>query len=249
MCRRSCREKLSRIWWRMMRAISMRELPPAERPRERLLNQGANALKTAELLAILLRTGTSGRPVLDLADFLLSHFGSLEALSRASVGELAKVKGVGQAKAIGLKAAFALAARLARSEAEARSIETADDVALLLGEEMRLLDYESVRVICLNTKHMVLAVEEVTRGTLNESLFHPREAFRPAIARQAHAVILVHNHPSGNPQPSDADLHVTRRMKEAGELLQIELLDNVILGAPQAGNEKSFFSFKNEGLL
>ena len=232
-----------------MTATSMRELPPAERPRERLLNQGANALKTAELLAILLRTGTSERPVLELADFLLSHFGSLEALSRASVGELAKVKGIGQAKAIGLKAAFALAARLARSEAEARSIETADDVARLLGEEMRLLDYESVRVICLNTKHMVLAVEEVTRGTLNESLFHPREAFRPALARQAHAVILVHNHPSGNPQPSDADLHVTRRMKEAGELLQIELLDHVILGAPQAGEGKSFFSFKNEGLL
>ncbi len=196
-----------------------------------------------------MRTGTSGRPVLDLADFLLTHFGSLEALSRAPVGELAKIKGVGQAKAIGLKAAFALAARLARSEAEARAIETADDVASLLGEEMRLLDYESVRVICLNTKHMVLAVEEVTRGTLNESLFHPREALRPAIARQAHAVILVHNHPSGNPRPSDSDLHVTRRMKEAGALLQIELLDHVILGAPRKGDEKSFFSFKNEGLL
>ena len=228
---------------------TMRELPPAERPRERLLNQGANALKTAELLAILLRTGTSGRPVLDLADFLLTHFGSLEALSRAPVGELAKIKGIGQAKAIGLKAAFALAARLARSEAEARSIATADDVARLLGEEMRLLDFESVRVICLNTQHMVLAVEEVTRGTLNESLFHPREAFRPALARQAHAVILVHNHPSGNPQPSEADLHVTRRMKEAGALLQVELLDHVILGRRARGVEKNFFSFKNEGLL
>jgi DNA repair protein RadC len=214
-----------------------------------LLNQGANALKTAELLAILLRTGTSGRPVLDLADFLLTHFGSLEALSRASVGELAKVKGVGQAKAIGLKAAFALAARMVRSEAEARSIETPEDISRLLGDEMRLLDYESVRVICLNTQHKVLAVEEVSRGTLNESLLHPREAFRPALARQAHAVILVHNHPSGNPQPSDADLHVTRRMKEAGALLQIELLDHVILGAPRAGDEKNYFSFKNEGLL
>ena len=228
---------------------TMRELPPAERPRERLLNQGANALKTAELLAILLRTGTSGRPVMDLADFLLTHFGSLEALSRASVGELAKVKGVGQAKAIGLKAAFALAARLARSEAEARAIESAEDVACLLGEEMRLLDFESMRVICLNTKHMVLAVEEVTRGTLNESLFHPREAFRPALARQAHAVILVHNHPSGNPRPSDADLRVTRTMKEAGKILQIEVLDHVILGAPQKAGGKSYFSFKDEGLL
>lgn len=232
-----------------MTAILMRELPLAERPRERLLNQGANALKTAELLAILLRTGTTERPVLELAEFLLVHFGSLEALSRAPVGELSRIKGIGQAKAIGLKAAFALAARLARSEAEARSIATADDVARLLGEEMRLLDFESVRVICLNTKHMVLAVEEVTRGTLNESLFHPREAFRPALTRQAHAVILVHNHPSGNPQPSEADMEVTRRMKEAGTLLQVELLDHVILGAPRPGDEKAFFSFKNEGLL
>jgi DNA repair protein RadC len=226
----------------------MREMPATERPRERLLNQGATALKTGELLAILLRTGTAGRPVLELADFLLTHFGSLEALSRAPVGELAKVKGVGQAKAIGLKAAFALAARLARSEAEARAIEGAEDIARLLGEEMRLLDYESLRVVCLNTKHMVLAVEEVSRGTVNETLFHPREALRPAIARQAHAIILVHNHPSGNARPSDSDLHVTRRMREAGQLMQIELLDHVILGAPRKG-EKGYFSFKDAGLL
>ena len=196
-----------------------------------------------------MRTGTSERPVLELAEFLLTHFGSLEALSRAPVGELAKIKGIGEAKAIGLKAAFALAARLARTEAEARSVDTPEDVSRLLGEEMRLLDYESVRVICLNTKHKLLAVEEVTRGILNESLFHPREAFRPALARQAHAVILVHNHPSGNTSPSDADIQVTRRMKQAGELLQIELLDHVILGAPGAGDGRNFFSFKNEGLL
>ena len=228
---------------------TMHELPPAERPRERLLNQGANSLKTSELIAILLRTGTSERPVLALAEFLLAHFGSLEALSRAPVGELMRVKGVGQAKAIELKAAFALAARLARSEAESRAIETAADIAQLLGEEMRLLDHESVRVVCLNAKHMVLAVEEITRGILNESLFHPREAFRPALARQAHAVILVHNHPSGNPQPSDADLRVTRQMKDAGHLLQIELLDHVILGAPSPKNERGYFSFKDAGLL
>ena len=227
----------------------MREMPPAERPRERLLNQGANALKTAELLAILLRTGTKDRPVLELADFLLNHFGSLEALSRAPIGELMKVKGVGQAKAIELKAAFALAARLARSEAEARSIDTAEDVARLLGEEMRLLDFESVRVICLNTKHKVLAVEEVSRGTLNESLFHPREAFRPAISRQAHAVILVHNHPSGNTMPSEADVQITRLLRQAGEVMRIEVLDHVILGAPQAGEERAYFSFKDAGML
>jgi DNA repair protein RadC len=228
---------------------TMREVPPADRPRERLLNLGANALKTTELLAILLRTGTTDRPVLELAEFLLAHFGSLEALSRAPVGELERIKGVGQAKAIGLKAAFALAARLARSEAESRPIDGAEDVACLLGEEMRLLDYESLRVICLNTKHKVLAVEEVTRGTLNESLFHPREAFRPALARQAHAVIFVHNHPSGNPQPSDADRVVTRKMRDAGELLQIEVVDHVILGAPREGEMRAYFSFKADGFL
>jgi DNA repair protein RadC len=229
-------------------ASTMRELAPAERPRERLLNQGANALKTSELIAILLRTGTAERPVLELAEFLLAHFGSLEALSRAPVGELMKIKGVGEAKAIELKAAFALAARLARSEAESRAIETAEDIARLLGEEMRLLDFESVRVVSLNTKHMVLAVDEISRGTLNESLFHPREAFRGAVARGAHAVILVHNHPSGNPKPSDADVRVTRVMKEAGTLLQMELLDHVILGAP-GKDGKAHFSFKDEGLL
>ena len=159
------------------------------------------------------------------------------------MGELTKIKGVGRGEGDraegGVCAGGAAGAERGGSRAP---IETAEDVARLLGEEMRLLDYESVRVICLNTKHKVLAVEEVTRGTLNESLFHPREAFRPALARQAHAVILVHNHPSGNPQPSDADLHVTRRMKQAGELLQIELLDHVILGAPRSGRWARIFS-------
>jgi DNA repair protein RadC len=233
-----------------MTGSSMHEVPPAERPRERLLQRGAEALKTAELLAILLRTGTKDLPVLELADFLLTHFGSLEALSRAPIGELVRIKGVGPAKAIELKAAFAIAARMNRSEAEACPIESAEDIARLLGDEMRLLDYESVRVVCLNTKHKVLAVEEVTRGTLNESLFHPREAFRPALTRQAHAVILVHNHPSGDARPSDADVHVTRQMKQAGELLQIALLDHVILGAPQKnGTGRNYFSFKDGGLL
>jgi DNA repair protein RadC len=232
-----------------MTGSSMREMPPAERPRERLLHRGADALKSAELLAILLRTGTHDRPVLELAEFLLTHFGSLEALSRAPITELSRVKGVGQAKAIGLKAAFAIAARMTRTEAEARPVATAEDVSRLLGEEMRLLDHESVRVICLNTQHKVLAIEEITRGTLNESLFHPREAFRPALTRHAYAVIMVHNHPSGDARPSEADVQVTRRMKEAGQIMGIELLDHVILGAPMALEGKSYFSFKDEHML
>jgi DNA repair protein RadC len=232
-----------------MGVTSVREMPAEERPRERLVQRGPDALKTSELLAILLRTGTTERPVLELAEFLLHHFGSLEALSRATVPELSRIKGVGQAKAIGLKAAFALAARLARTGAEARAINHAADVAALLGEEMRLLSHESVRVLCLNAQHRILAIEEITRGLLNQSLVHPREVFRPALARQACAIILVHNHPSGCVDPSDADRVITRQMKDAGELLQVELLDHVILGAPERAGGPGYFSFRDSGLL
>jgi DNA repair protein RadC len=232
-----------------MSGISLSELPPDERPRERLVKLGPKSLSTAELLAILLRTGVKNRPVMDLAHFLLNHFGSLEALSRASVEDLSRIKGVGPAKAIGLKAAFALAARLALMDAETRSIDQPEDVARLLGEEMRLLDFESVRVLCLNTKHKLLAIEEISRGLLNQSLFHPREAFRPAIARQAHAIVLVHNHPSGDPTPSASDVEVTKCLVKAGEILRIEVLDHVILGAPRPGKSEAFFSFKNAGMI
>jgi DNA repair protein RadC len=226
----------------------IKELTPAERPRERLLSRGAEALKTSELLAILLRTGHSGASALQVGEQLLHAFGSLESLSRASVQELSKIKGIGPAKAIELRAAFALGARLSRSTAEMRSAETPQDIFQLLGEEMRLLDHESVRVILLNTKLKVLAIEEISRGTLNESLFHPREAFRPAIGRQAYGVVLVHNHPSGDPAPSVADRRITRQMQQAAELLQIRLLDHVIIGAPGEGRA-SYFSFKENGLL
>lgn len=227
----------------------IREMAPQERPRERLLRQGADALKTSELIAILLRTGTIGLSAIDVADKLIAQHGTLEALSRASISDLAKVKGVGQTKAIQLKAAFTLGARLSRSEAESRTVETPDDVYALLGEEMRLLDYESVRVISLNTRYKFLAIDEISRGTLSESLFHPREAFRHALARQAHGVILVHNHPSGDPSPSRADRHITTQLKAAGELLQIEVHDHVILGAPRVDQPQPWFSFRQNGAL
>lgn len=224
-------------------------MAPQERPRERLLRQGPASLKTGELLAILLRTGTKGSSAVDIAEKLLAQFGSLEALSRASVGEMARVKGVGQTKAIQLKAAFTLGARLSRSEAESRSVETPQDVYSLLGNEMRLLDYESIRVISVNTRLKCLAVDEVSRGTMSESLFHPREAFRHALARQAYAVILVHNHPSGDPSPSSADRKVTEMMQQAGKVLQIQVLDHIIIGAPRPGQPQAWFSFREQGVL
>jgi DNA repair protein RadC len=224
-------------------------MAPQERPRERLQQRGAGALKTGELLAILLRTGTKGFSAIQVGEQLLKQFNSLESLSRASVDEIARVKGVGPAKAIQLKAAFALGARLSRTEAESRAVETPEDVYSLLGEEMRLLDYESIRVVSLNTKYKLLGIDEISRGTLNESLFHPREAFRPALARQAYAIILAHNHPSGNPAPSLADKQITRILKQAGDLLQVEVFDHIVLGAPHPNQPQPWFSFREHGLI
>ncbi len=225
----------------------IRETDPQERPRERLLRLGAENLKTAELIAILLRTGMKGASAVDVAEKMPAQYGgSLEALSRASVQELARVKAVGRTKAIQLKAAFAIGARMSRSSAESRTVETPEDVYALLGEEMRQLDYESVRIISVNTRYKFLAVDEISRGTLNSSLFHPREAFRHAIGRNAYGVILVHNHPSGDPAPSKPDRDVTRQLCEAGNVLQIDVLDHIILGAPPPGRPPTWFRFRQK---
>lgn len=225
-------------------------MPPEERPRERLLKQGASSLRIAELIAILLRTGTKGSSAIDIAEQMLSQYGgSLEALSRASVSELAKIKGVGQTKAIQLKAAFSIGTRLSRTEAESRSIDTPEAVFSLLGEEMRQLDHECVRVISLNTRYKLLAIDDVSHGTLSASLFHPREAYRHALARQACAVVLVHNHPSGDPTPSSDDRKITKQFVDAGDLLQIKVLDHIILGSPRPNQPQPWFSFRENGLI
>jgi DNA repair protein RadC len=214
-----------------------------------LLRQGASALKNSELIAILLRTGTKGVSVLQVAEAMLQRFGSLEVLSRAEIGDLSRIKGIGQAKAIELKAAFTLGARLSASLAESRAIDTPEDVYALMGEEMRLLGYESLRVILLNTKQKVVGIEEVTRGTVNESLFHPREVLRPAVTRQAYGFVLVHNHPSGDPTPSNADKKVTSMLRQACELMAIKLMDHIIIGAPRGADTKPYYSFRAHGLL
>ncbi len=170
-------------------------------------------------------------------------------MSRASVQELAQTKGIGQAKGIELKAAFTLGARLARTLAEKQAITSAQDVYALLGDEMRMLEYESLRIICLNTKGRILGIEEVSRGILDATLFHAREVFRHAIARQAYGIIAVHNHPSGNPTPSTGDHEITKNLRDAGKLLEIELFDHVILGAPQSNNQLPYYSFRETGYL
>jgi len=227
---------------------TIHELPLQERPREKLLSRGVSALSDAELIAILLRTGTRGTNVIALAQQLLQRFGSFAGLARTSVLELAKVKGIGSAKGLQLAASFAVGARLAAERIRNEPIDNPQTIYDLLGPEMRLLDRESLRAVLLDAKQRIIAVPEISLGTLNESLAHPREIFKAAITHSAFSFILVHNHPSGDPSPSEADGRLTRRVAEASRILQIILHDHVIIGTPHKGST-GYFSFKEAGVI
>lgn len=234
----------------MPETVRIKDLPASERPRERLLAKGAEALATEELIAILLRTGTAGVSALDAARALLKQFGSLDALSRARIEELASLRGMGRDKAVTLKAAFTLAQRLAREvAATAPVLETPQQVADLLREDCRAREVEHFQVLLLNTRRRLIRVEPVpvSQGTLDTILVHPREVFKAAIAANAAALVLVHNHPSGDPTPSEADVRVTRELIRAGQLLKIEVLDHVIIGRRTADRDKDYVSLRELG--
>lgn len=231
-----------------MGPLKIHELPEQDRPREKLASNGAGALSDSELIAILLRTGIPGANAVDVARQLIIQFGSLAGLSRASLAELSKIKGVGRAKAVQLAAAFGLASRLARESLAETQLNTPAQIFDLLGAEMRQLGKESLRVVLLDTKLRLLRVEQVSLGSLNECLAHPREILRPAVVHNAHAFILVHNHPSGDPSPSEADRRITLRMAEAAKMLQINFFDHVIIGSPAPGRAP-FFSFREAGVI
>jgi DNA repair protein RadC len=183
-----------------------------------------------------------------LAKSLIKEWGTLRRLAGCTPGELAKVSGIGPAKAAELKAAFEMGRRMARPETQKLRVDRAGVIHDLLGAEMQGLPYESLRVLLLDTRHGLLEEKEISRGSLNESIAHPREIFRPAIAKGAYAIAVAHNHPSGDPQPSEADRRLTRRLAEAGTLLQIPLVDHVIIGAKR-GEHSPYFSFREAGLL
>jgi DNA repair protein RadC len=231
-----------------MAQIKIREMPQAERPREKLLGRGAAALTDSELIAILLRTGLPGANAVEVARQLLEQYGSLSGLSRCSVKEIASIPGIGPAKAIQLVAAFGLGQRLANERLSRRKLDSPELVHDLVAAEMRTLHKESLRVILLDTRYHLVRMEEISLGSVNESIAHPRDVFRPAVISSAYAVIVVHNHPSGDPSPSQSDHSLTRRLAEAAELLQIKLLDHIIIGAPAEGR-LPYFSFKEAGVL
>lgn len=222
----------------------MRELPPEQRPRERMLKEGATSLSDIDLLAIMLRTGTAQVSAMELAAEIIGRFRDLRALAQATVEELSAVKGVGPVKAVQVKAALELGRRLAALPAAERPvIRCPEDVCSLLMEDLRDLDREHFLALLLNTKNQVLATETISIGTLNASMVHPRELFKIAIRRSAAAVILAHNHPSGDPTPSREDISLTKRLIEAGEILGIDVLDHIIIG------DNRFTSLKSKGLI
>ncbi|PYL14999.1 MAG: JAB domain-containing protein [Verrucomicrobia bacterium] len=231
-----------------MAQLKIREMPQEERPREKLAAHGAAALTDPELIAILLRTGVVGANAVEVGRELLKRYGSLAGLSRCTVDELAKIRGVGFAKAVQLVAAFGLGQRLARETLSKQKIDSPELANELVGAEMRRLHKESLRVILLDTRYHLIRIEEVSIGSVNESIAHPRDVFRPAVVSSAYAMIVVHNHPSGDPSPSQTDHSLTRRLAEAAELLQIKLLDHIIIGAPSEQGA-GYFSFKEAGVL
>ncbi|HET7265764.1 MAG TPA: DNA repair protein RadC [bacterium] len=209
----------------------IRDLPDELRPRERLLRHGADALSAAELVAVLLRTGSPTRSAVDVAADLIGRHGSLARLAAAGVRELRDVDGVGEVKALNLLAAFELGRRLGTLPARQRPrIEGPADAARLVMGRLRFAEAERFLVLLLNTRHEVLDTVEVTRGGLASSPVHPREVFKPAVREGAAAVILVHNHPSGDPAPSRADLAVTARLCRAATVMGIPVLDHMIIG-------------------
>ncbi len=212
-------------------APTIKELPEDQRPRERLIREGPESLSDAELLAILLRTGIKGTSAVHLATWLLAEYKGLTGLIKASAGELKRKKGVGLSKACQIKAALEVGRRAYKvSRLEKRKIRTAQDVADLIMSEMRFLDREHLRVLLLDTKNQVMKVTNVSVGTLNASLAHPRECFKEAVREGAAAVIFVHNHPSGDPKPSPEDIALTKQLVDAGRVLNIDVLDHIIIG-------------------
>lgn len=210
--------------------MSLTKLPLEERPRERLLLHGPGALSLSELLAIIIGKGTRGRTAIDLAHELLSDFGGLHHLMNASVNELSAVRGIGSVKAVQIKAVFELAKRLSL---EIRpfpiAVKTLHDIANVLRRYIIGAKQEHLFVICLNIKGHIVHIEQIGKGTLASVLIHPREVFAVAVSHSAAQIALAHNHPSGNSEPSQKDIEVTRDIVKAGELMQIPVIEHFVL--------------------
>lgn len=222
----------------------IKDWPEDERPREKLLALGSEYLSNSELLAILLRTGSQKHTAVDLAKTLLQQYGDLHTLAEMDFRKFAQVKGVGSAKALALAACFEIARRLAALPQVSKLKITSPEVVFQkYGSHLGALKKEVFMILLLNSANILIREQRISEGTLNASLVHPREVFQPAISELAAAIILIHNHPSGERQPSGEDRHITQRLVSVGKLLDIPVLDHIIIG------KEGYFSFKEEGEL
>jgi len=224
-------------------SFTIHDLPKAERPRERLQKHGAEALSSQELIALLLGRGIKGESVMVTAQRLLSAFGNIKNLSEASIEELLAIKGIGLAKAAQIKSAFELARRKDDHDYPKISVKSHQDVVKLVSPRLKDKKKEHFLILCLDTKNNLIKINTISTGTLDANLVHPREVFKEAIQSLASSIILIHNHPSGNPEPSDADLDITKRILETGKIIGIDVLDHIIIA------DNKSLSFKEKGIL
>ena len=229
----------------MNKSFTIRDLPASERPRERLVNLGASALSAQEILALILGRGIAGESVMVTAQRLLSEFGNLKAIANASVEELSQVKGIGTAKASQIIAAFELARRLDGYgyDLPKKAITEPEEAVKLVKSRLKDKKKEYFLAILLDSRNQPISVAKISVGSLNASIVHPREVFKEAVSASAASLILVHNHPSGDATPSDEDIKITKRLKQSGEIMGINVFDHIII----AGN--SFTSLKAQGII
>ena len=229
-----------------MDRLNIKELPLSERPYEKLEVVGAEHLSNAELLAVIIKTGTKAYTAVELAQLVLklSNDGRLSSLNNLSIEQLKQVKGIGRVKAIQIKAALEFSKRIATTDGIVHHIiKSAYDVSNLMMEEMRYLKKEVFRAILLDTKNQIIKVVNVSVGSLNSSIVHPREVYSEAIKCGCNSIIFVHNHPSGDPTPSTEDIQTTQRLENAGNILGIKVLDHVVVG------DGKYVSFKDKGII
>jgi DNA repair protein RadC len=227
------------------RTYTVHDLPASDRPRERLKRLGTEALSTAELLACIMGSGTHGDSVVMTSQKLLSEFGNLQNIAAASIQEISRSRGIGEVRAIQIKAAFEIGRRLADPDyfEKGKPVQSPQEAFSSMQEKLRGKKKEHFYVLCLDTRNRVNNKTQVSIGNLDSSIVHPREVFKVAISSLASAVIFVHNHPSGDLEPSAEDINLTRRLVEAGELLGITVLDHIIVG------DKGYTSLKSRNLI
>ena len=225
------------------KSFTIHDLPKAERPRERLQKYGTEALSSQELLTLLLGRGIKGESVMVTAQRLLSSFGNIKNISEASLEELSAIKGIGLAKAAQIKSAFELAKRKDEHDGKQIPVKSHQDVIRAVKQKLQDKKKEHFLILCLDTRNNLKKISTISTGTLDANLVHPREVFKEAIQSLASSIILVHNHPSGNPEPSEADIDITKRIMETGKIVGIDVLDHIIVG------DNTSFSFKEKGIL